>query len=534
MSRQRTSSSAVPWMVATALLAITVVFAALLGPKRAASIALAAVSSTLVDDLYEGRPTGGIRTLSITVGPEQLDSLNSDLPWSGATNIGATVRIDGVDHPARFRYRGALTPSHFLGEKRSFRLTFRDAPPQFPFRKVNVINPKSFNMLNNHLGLWVGGWMGVPVPHDELVQVEVNGRPWGVMELYEQPGDEFLRTRGLCDERVALYKGDFGPVRNRTLGARNLLWQKAAFWQFQGRADSTMAHERLSALIRAVNARDLSVEARADSLARLLNMEVYLRYLAAMWVVNTAHIDQYHNQFLVLDPRDGRFLPVLWDALLMYEQPGAPRYFIHDALAYRVLQVPEWRVQRDRFAWQALQELHRKGIFRAKWDAVEAQVRPHLLADRNKYANVTLMAEDVHRYSMLHAMRSGQGMQLRVQAYWDGLMERLERCRVQEQRSGNDLVLSTADECPLEVSWSAADTVQVAVLLDGVPMRAEEVEGRQRVVIHRDVEHSRAEADIYQQDQQFKVLPLKATLTFVPAIPASVRIANAITHAPVE
>lgn len=534
MSRKGTSSSAVPWMVATALLAVTVVFAALLGPRRAASIALASVSSTLVDDLYEGRPSGGLRTLSIAVAPEQLDSLNSDLPWSGGTNIPATVRIDGVEHPARFRYRGALTPSHFLGEKRSFRLTFRDAPPQFPFRKVNVINPKSFNMLNNHLGLWIGGWMGVPVPHDELVQVDVNGRPWGVMELYEQPGDDFLRTRGLSDARVALYKGDFGPVRNRTLGARNLLWQSAAYWQYQGKADSTKAHADLRALVRVINARELSVEARADSLARLVNMEVYLRYLAALWVVNTAHVDQYHNQFLLSDPRDGRFLPILWDALLMYEQPGAPRYFIHDALAYRVLQVPEWRLERDRAAWQAVDRLHREGIFQTKWNDVEQQVRPYLLADRNKYANVTLFAEDVHRYSMLHAMRSGAGMQQRVQTYWEGLLKRLEQCRVEVKQIGNELKMTTTDECPLEVSWTASDTAQVAVVLDGMPLRAEEVDGRHVVLIHRSVQHSSAQADIYQQDQHFAVTPLDVTLTFVPAVPTSVRITNAITHAPVE
>lgn len=534
MSGRRTSGGAGAWMVAVALLAITVVFAALLGPGRAASIALASITSTLVDDLYEGHPEWGLPLLSITVSPAALDSLNSDLPWSGGTNIRSTVDIDGVEYPARFRYRGALTPSHYLGEKRSFRLTFRDPPPQFPYRKVNVINPKSFNMLNNHLGLWIGGRMGVPVPHDELVRVEVNGKAWGVMELYEQPGDDFLRTRGLSDDRVAVYKGDFGPVRDRTLGARNLLWQSAGHWQYVGRADSTKAHAQLSALVRVVNDHGLSMEARADSIARLLNMDIYLRYLAALWVVNTSHIDQYHNQFLVLDPKDGRFVPVLWDALLMYEQAGAPRYFIHDALAYRVLQVPQWRLQRDRLAWEALKELQRNGLFRARWDEVQDRVRPHLLADRNKFANVTLRAEDVHRYSILHAIRSGQGIQQRASTYWDGLLTRLEQCRVKVQHRGNELVLATTDECPLELSWAANDSTQVAVLLNGAPLHSSEQDGYHRAVIHRNVSHSSAQPDIYQQDQQFKVEPLEATLTFVPSIPASVRITNAITHAPVE
>jgi hypothetical protein len=54
------------------------------------------------------------------------------------------------------------------------------------------------------------------------------------------------------------------------------------------------------------------------------------------------------------------------------------------------------------------------------------------------------------------------------------------------------------------------------------------------VLIHRSVQHSSEQADIYQQDQHFAVTPLDVTLTFVPAVPTSVRITNAITHAPVE
>jgi len=534
MSRNTTSKSPILWIILALVGVSGVVFAALLGPGRASSIAAASFLSTVVDGFHEGDGPHRLRVLDISVDPAHLDSLNSDLPWSGGHNVPAVVRINGVRYAAKFRYRGALTPSHFLGNKRSFRLTFKDPPPDLPFRKVNVIDPKSFSMLNNHMGLWVGGTMGVPVPHDELVQVRLNGRDHGVMELYEQPTGPFEEVRGTWDEEVPVYKGDFGPLRGRELGARNLLWSSADHWQYESDADSTLAHARLVALTGLVNDRRLPLEQRRDSLASLLNVDAYLHYLAALWVVNTSHIDQYHNQFLVLDPRTGRFYPILWDALLMYAQPGKPRYYVHDALAYWVLQVPEWRLQRDRYAWSALKELHGAGRFLQHWREQEGRLMPSLLADRNKYANVTLFAEDVHRYSTVHAATSSVSMQEQVRAYWDDLTERLTQCRVRTERRDNSLLLSTADDCPLELRWPVIDGVEVLVMVDGRPMAPQRQGNMERLVVDRAVSFSGGKAEPFMEKQQFTVLPLEITLEFIPAMPAGLVITNAITDEKVD
>ena len=534
MSRKGASSGPVIWVILALVGVSGVVFAALLGPRRALSIAAASVLSTTVDGFHEGNGEHRLRVLDVTVDPVLLDTLNSDLPWSGGRNVPADVRINGVRYNAKFRYRGALTPSHFLGTKRSFRLSFKDPPPDLPFAKVNVINPKSFSMLNNHMGLWIGGFMGVPVPHNELVQVRMNGRDLGVMELYEQPTGTVEEVRGTWEQPVPVYKGDFGPLNGRELGARNLLWSNAAYWEYVSKADSVSAHERLIALVGLIRDRRMPLDERRDSLASLIQVDAYLRYMAALWVVNTAHIDQYHNQFLVLDPRSGRFYPILWDALLMYEQPGKPRYYVHDALAYWMLQVPEWRLLRDRYAWQALRELHGEGLFQEHWNEVEDRLMPSLLADRNKYANVTLFAEDVHRYSMVHAAASSASMRQQVRAYWDGLTSRLSDCRVNTERREKALVLSTTDECPLELGWTVVEGQELLVLVDGKPVVPQVRGNAASLVIHREVAYSGANAEPFMEKQQFKVKPLMATVEFIPSMPEGLSITNAITEEKVD
>src|SRR5690606_28335305 len=129
-------------------------------------------------------------------------------------------------------------------------------------RRVNVVNPKSFNLLNNHMGLWIGGYMGVPVPHDEPVFVRLNGGDLGVMELCEQPDGDFERVRGLHHMDVPVYKGDFGPLRGRALGAINQLWADARHWQFAGKAADTSVDARLRGLVAAINDTTLALDAR--------------------------------------------------------------------------------------------------------------------------------------------------------------------------------------------------------------------------------------------------------------------------------
>ncbi|HNR53660.1 MAG TPA: hypothetical protein PKJ19_00725, partial [Flavobacteriales bacterium] len=109
----------------------------------------------------------------------------------------------------------------------------------------------------------------------------------------------------------------------------------------------------MEALVDVIDDSTLTIPVRRDTLAKLIDVDAYARYLAAMLVVNTKHMDQFHNQWLVMSERTGLFYPIFWDALLMFPPEGEPLYFINDALAHWFLRIPEWRLLRDRYAYQA-------------------------------------------------------------------------------------------------------------------------------------------------------------------------------------
>ncbi|MFN6178764.1 MAG: CotH kinase family protein [Flavobacteriales bacterium] len=518
------------WAVLAGAVAVSlIVFAAMLGPLRAVHIAASSFLSVAVDGLAEGTTTHHIPVLDISMDEEKLDSLSADLPWSGGRNVPAVLHHNGIDHKVRFRYRGVYATSHFLGGKRSFRLSMKRSNPFAPYRKVNVINPKAFNMVNDHLAAFVGGTMGVAVPWNELVFVRINDRDHGVMELFEQVDGDFERNRHLVDHEVPVYKGDYPPITGRALTKGRSLWTNAAHWEYASEADSTLAHARLTSLVDALRPDDRPLSARRDSISRSVDVDAFLRYQAAILLLNTQHIDQYHNQWLVLDPRTQRFYPVLWDALLLFAQPGEPLYYVHDALAYWMLQVPEWRLQRDRYAWQALQRLHVGGAFDAELDRVLERIRPSVLADRNKYGNVTLFAEDVHRFSLVHVISSLAGLRDGTRRWWELTRERLQANSVEVSRS-DSLHLVSSVSAPLRLSWSVTEALPDVVHVNGAPVVPVAMEGEWSFVVHRDlVAPAGSEDHPYADKRHFDVAPLDCWVRFANGVPATLRITNAIT-----
>jgi len=506
-------------------------FAIALGPSRAARIAGAAASNVLVDGFAEQPGEHRIPVIDLRIDPVALDSLNADLPWSGGANQKARLIGNGVEHKVRFRYRGMYTPSHFLGGKKSFRLSMKRSNPWAPYRRVNVINPKAHNLVNNHMAAWVAGSMGVPVPMDEMVFARINGKDIGVMELYEQVDGDFERNRHLWPKQVPVYKGDFPPITGRTLSKGRTLWADAAHWEYSSKADSTIAHDKLVRLVAALQKDTLPIAAHRDSIAALLDVDAWLRYEAALLVINTTHVDQYHNQWLVLNPRTGRFYPVLWDALMLFAPPGEPLYYVNDAMSWWTLRIPEWRLQRDRYVREAMQRLHRDGEFNRQLDAVVERIGPSVLADRNKFGNVTLEPEDVHRASLLHVIGSLAGLRSGAAAHWERTLQRFERAEAVVDR-GAALRVRSGAEVPIRLHWT--DGPQ-QVLVKGEAVQAEPFANGWTIVLHRELIAKEGGKDHPLADKQaLTVAPLDASIDFGGSIPASLVLTNAVTDEPIR
>ncbi|MEO8069206.1 MAG: CotH kinase family protein [Flavobacteriales bacterium] len=432
-----------PWwphmLVAGVLVVSGVAGAIAFGPMRAARIAAAGVMTVLVDGLNEFPGAHRIPVIGVQVDPAALDSLNIDLPWSGKYAHKAEVERDGVHYPATYRYRGLVAGTHYLGGKKSFRLSFTDGTPFPPYRRINFINPKSNNFLNQHLAFWVGSYMGVAVPWSEPVFVTLNGRDHGVHHAIEQIDGEFEHNHGLADRTVPVYKGDYPPAVGREWPKPKLLWESTANWQYESEADSTAAHALLKRLVAVINGPGLSDSTRLDSLQRIIDVDAYVRFHAALKVLHCGHEDNRHNQWLVLSSRTGKFYPVLWDAVLLFSRTDE-FYPIHDAIEFHLMKHAHLRLRRDQLILQALSGLVGDSLFDRRLSEEVEWIRPSALRDRNKYGEITDRPEDVLRFSTLHWSASVDDLRKDVHAYWRKLAVRMRIADLRAARKGDDLV----------------------------------------------------------------------------------------------
>ena len=421
------------------------------GPDRALRMAAAAALNVSVDGLAENPGPHRIRVVDIEVAEKDLAKLQENLPFSGTDWKSAVLIDNGTRYPVKFRYRG-FGPIHHLGGKKSFRLKMKRDGPFGAYKRLNFLNPKAQNMVNVSLAYWIASRMGVATPYEDFVFVRMNGEDHGVMHLCEQIDGDFERNRHLVDGDVPVFKGDFPPTNVRLTVNNGPLWRAAKNWEFMGDADSTVAKQKLEGLIWLVNQRNMPWAVRRDSLEQLIDIDAFLRYAAAMKVIDTRHIDNYHNQILVLSPRSGKFYPVLWDPILLYAPKEEPFYPVYDALSYWLLRDPEWRWIRDRYVRDALTALHTDSAFYHQMDRMLERIKPSVMADRNKTGTLSNASQDVDRSSIVHWAMSAEQLRGRMAGYWNRLTDEFSRDSLKVEQSDRSVRITGSALPPLEIT----------------------------------------------------------------------------------
>ena len=526
------------WRLIALVLATAIGFSAgiiTLGGDRAMRIAATAMMATLVDGQIERPVPSTLPVFDVEVSESDLAALNSDLPWSGGESKPGTISFAGSSLPMKFRYRGLVVTSHYLGPKKSFRVTFEGDTPFGHMRRMNFINPKTPDMLNVHMALWVGRAMNVAAPFDDFAFVRINGRDIGVMEMTQQIDGGFEQDTSLASREVPVFKGDFPAAVGRSIPDRQPLWKDPHNWVFTGNADSADAVTRLGALIEVIGAAVPPATARDSALQRLIDIEAYLRYAAALQVIGTQHIDNYHNQWLVQDPADSLFFPVLWDPLMLFVPTGEPWYPIHDALAFRVLSEARWRLARDRNIWHALQQLHDGHLFTQEFRRTLDRIRPAVLADRNKCTGITVNSMDVFPYSITQFAKAAGALQRDVASYWDRLEEQCVVRDLEIRTVASGIHVTFRGPCAVRLEWPRNDVDSTGV--SALPIGTSLVRAKDRwilTIVPSVEQRGEGSGSPFADGTWFEPLPVDLTFSFPSGAPLELRAFNAVTDAPID
>lgn len=297
--------------------------------------------------------------IRLRLGKGTLDALLSDRPASTrARYYKAELKYpDGKWRRVNYRLRGSSSWHHQV-TKPSIRLKLRRENPIGLLRHINLINPEDRPMLANILADDIAREMGVLSHVSRFVRLFINDRYYGVYQMQTRGDEEMLRHQG----RVP------GPLYLGENLERN--WKTKDF-EHKG---EIKFHESLPIVPLTKMLAALRQEAspeKFDALWSILDFDKYARYSAVTALVDTWHIDAFHNQGFYFDPSRGLIEPMLLDANGhgMTTYPGTWRRFtqpwkphstgalngLNHPLTDVAMRDPRFRHARNQQLWEALE-----------------------------------------------------------------------------------------------------------------------------------------------------------------------------------
>ncbi|MBP6311910.1 MAG: hypothetical protein WAR83_09820 [Flavobacteriales bacterium] len=392
MNRVPQGSTAVG-LVIVALIAISfLIFGVLLGPSKALTIASSSAAMTALDGFAEQPAASRLPFVEVNFDPNEFAAV---LASKVGGDVNGSFMLAGSECKAVFSFDGP--PSDH--KKRSFRVAFKAPPISLPFHRIEIRNPSSADMLQDHMALWVAGEMGVVVPYDGLFVLRINGEELGVMEIREIIGPDLEQARGLSTRDIAV----------------SGIGQQAVF-----PTSDSLSEARAGSLKRALNDTLLTAYARRDSIAMTLDVDAFLRYSAAVEVLRMNSAEHAW----ALGSRSGTFYPVMCSASIMEDRLDSNSDTTLISPMSQLLQLvanePEWTARKEQYINEAKTHLLNNDLFLDKWRQAEAGLIPSLLRDRSKHAHIIVGDADTYGYSIRRAVRTSATFRDKAVAFWRG------------------------------------------------------------------------------------------------------------------
>lgn len=294
-------------------------------------------------------PQSKVKKLELFVNPKSIEELTSNLPESGLKHYKAAyLRSDNTGRqPVDLRLRGD-SYSHWLYDKKSYRIKFKKGFAYNGARIVNLISPRWPEFFVNYCAVHkLARQQGVLSPDCDLVRLSLNGVDQGLYLLIEQVNENFLRKMRRAPG--SLYYGDHlsGP----TVGnGESSLWYDAKMWEKKGSKNAEEA-----AYVGDIETVVVALTKYNDEFLEFFNNHInekaLFTFMAIDALIGVVHHDASHNHKLYFDPYTGRFEPIEWDIGVLNPQADI-MYASYNRFVHRISMHPELNIRFAKFLFE--------------------------------------------------------------------------------------------------------------------------------------------------------------------------------------
>jgi hypothetical protein len=393
----------------------------------------------------------------VKIKEKDWEKICNNLPKSKKEKIDVIFHHNGKDYNAKIKFRGHLK-LHWGGKKKSIRVYFKENSPFGSINQMNFINPKTYQMTNNHIATWIGNKVQTNTLLDKLVFLKINGKNYGLMEMVEQPSKKYEINANLGTENVTLFKGDYLEDKNGKDSLVNL-WASLKNWKIKNFNDEAV--KKFDSLIYLLNRRDISLKDRFLKINKLVLIDEFLKFYATLTLANTQHIDQTHNQIIILSNLRNKFCPVLWDPTLMWSTPNNHFYNFYDPLSYYILKNPLWREQRDKLIYQFIINFYDSGKLINYHKNLENKLWSSVKIDYNKCNPIGENLNNVYRFSNSMYLNSNNKIRHIIKSYYDLIKTNINDSDIEEVKiDENTVKISYSTNVPIILEIKCKDKLE--------------------------------------------------------------------------
>jgi len=248
-------------------------------------------------------------TMQMSIAPEDLGELNSDLPKSGKANYyKAFLKYKGESYTTKVRYMGD-NYWHWLYPQKSWRIKTKKNKLIEDRRKINIKNPRTLLTFNEALSQDLAKEMGLIAPQVFPVRFIQNNLYMGVYLFWEKIDESTIRSFKRMPGSV--YDGDGAPPDPVT--GISQLWADEKWWAKSASRNANQKNFRgdIDTLIEGVNTNDLNEFYQFVN--TFIDKDRYTSFLSLDNVAACMHHDFHHNNKFYFDPITGKFEPISWD-----------------------------------------------------------------------------------------------------------------------------------------------------------------------------------------------------------------------------
>lgn len=425
MRRKRVAPVRWPWIVLAVVLVLPLlVAAALLGPVRAAHIAWNAASGTVVDGLA-GKPAAHRLAVWQLEGEEaQTAAFNTG---AAVKALGTTVVVNGVTYTALLM----SIPKPDDGGSQVFLLSFPGASPIDPYHQFRLQRPASRSMLDGHVTHWMAAHMGVPVLFEESIVLQIAGSDLGVFVVSEVADAGFEQRRGLPTADVAVFRA----ANDTTATAK--CWSTTSFWNASDGSTNASALAQAKSVSKVLQDQGMDKAAQRDSLSRLIDVDAFLRFFAAMQVTNASS-----TPLVVRSPRTGLLYPVWSTSGARSTEGTSSLYSAHDGLALFMLQQPAWRLAYVEHVQRAITSLRADGQWKKDLAQAAERLGPSVARDRSKRAPLPGSVNELLPFNSGQWKQAVSELEVNCEHHWDRLLRELSVVKADATVLGNTVQIT--------------------------------------------------------------------------------------------